>query len=56
MNTNSPHKTASPEWEAAMNREGRGLILTAATTLTGPSPVATGLLRRRPTPRPDLGG
>ena len=55
MNTNA-HRAASPEWEAAMHREERGLILTAATTLTGPSPVATGLLRRRPTPRPDLGG
>lgn len=28
MNANSPRKAASADWEAAMHREGRGLILT----------------------------
>lgn len=55
MNANSPRKAASPDWEAAMHREGRGLILTAAATLPGPSPVATGLLRSRHTPRSKVG-
>jgi hypothetical protein len=45
MTINSPHEAASHDWEAAMHRHGQGLILTAATTLTGGSPVATGLVR-----------
>jgi hypothetical protein len=48
-------KAASSDWEAAMHREGRGLILMAATTLTGTSTIATGFLSRRHAPRTGRG-